>query len=364
MGVTALVVLAGLATPVLPRPAEVAPVADGAPEPFLADEPYTGSVADPTVLRLPDGRFLASMTTTANLNLPLMLSHDLDTWKPRKPLRNWWQWSSWKRYNEAMLHKPRWAATRHMRGKVALMSQWAPDLERVHGRYLAAYSAAIRLASPGVLRRSCIGIASSAYPLGQYRDRRRKPLVCFGPAPRGAIDPDLFVGPRGTPWLLWKNEGVPQTSPPQIMVRRLNARGTGFAPGTRSRVLISRDPGWEGGVIENPSMIRAGGQFFLFYSGNKWQTDRYATGWAVCERPSGGCSKPPDNKLTFPDEDIAGTGGASAFFKDGGNQNLRLAYHAFDADAVGAGNTRRLHIATARVVGEGQDARIEITEAG
>lgn len=143
--------------------------ARAASDTWVADQPYTGGFPDPTVVRL-GSTYVASATTTANLNLPVMTSTDLVTWRPRPALENWADYSTWRRYDEAMVTKPTWAATRGQRDRVALMSQWAPSLAKVGDHYLAAFSAAVRLTP----RHSCLGIAVASDPSGSTSTTRRR----------------------------------------------------------------------------------------------------------------------------------------------------------------------------------------------
>jgi hypothetical protein len=330
----AFAAVAALAATVIGQPS-FAGGAEG--DQWRADETYTGTFPDPTIMVV-GNTYVASATTTANLNLPILTSTDLVRWTPRPPLHNWSQYSTWRLYNDAMVQKPTWAATRGQRDKVALMSQWAPSLAKVGDHYVAAYSAAVKLEP----RESCIGIASSNDPLGQYRDTRTEPLVCYPPSEKGAIDPDVFVHPNGRAYLLWKNEGHWGT-PPRLMARKLNRQGVGFAPRSRPVVLAQRDRAWEGTVVENPSMVHHRRKFFLFYSGNAWRTASYATGYAVCDTPLGPCRKKRSPVLAT-GSGVYGPGGADAFVDLQGR--LRLLYHAYSAGRIGEGHPRRLHVAT------------------
>jgi beta-xylosidase len=323
-----LAVAMGAAAPVGPTTAAAAPRTGS--DRFLAGAPYTGTFADPTILRV--GRsYVVASTTTANVNLPVMTSTDLTTWTPPTS-------------DDALGRPPAWAAVKGRRDQVPLISQWAPSLAKVGSHYVAAFSAAISL----VPRTSCIGVATSADPLGPYAAASAKPLVCFRKSPLGAIDPDILVD-RGTPYLLWKNEGVPDVSPPRIMVRQLDATGTRFAPGSRKVALIERDQAWEGDVVENPSMVRYRGRYVLLYSGNGWRTASYATGYAICDSPLGPCRKAPAPILASTATE-SGPGGADAFVDRG---TLRAVYHAYDPGVVGEGRPRRLHVAQLALSGRG-----------
>jgi beta-xylosidase len=300
------------------------------------------AAAVPTILRV-GSTYVAASTTTSYLNLPLMTSTDLVTWTPRPELADRPDWSDVPGYNDAMAQPPVWASPRSTTDRRFLVSQWAPSLARVGGRYVAAYSAAVTL-DP---RTSCLGIATATDPTGPYRTASPRPLLCAPGSARGVIDPELFVD-RGTPYLLWKREGSPQ----EILVRRMNASATRFAAGSRARVLLRPDRRWEGSTVENPSMIRHRGRYLLFYSGNDWTTRRYATGYAVCASPLGPCRKGKAARILATSGGQAGTGGADAFVDAGGR--LRLVYHAFDAGYVGAGYPRRLHTARLGVAPSGR----------
>ena len=55
--------------------------------------------------------------------------------------------------------------------------------------------------------------------------------------------------------------------------------------------LLQADRAWEGGLVENPAMTRLADRYHLLYSGNLWETERYATGHARCASPVGPCTK-------------------------------------------------------------------------
>ncbi|WP_167880392.1 glycoside hydrolase family 43 protein [Nocardioides guangzhouensis] len=347
-------------------PAHRRPPAKGTVEErFVAGRPYTGTWADPTVMRV--GRhWVAAATTTGGLHLPVMTSSDLRTWRPRPPLPHHRRFTARRQFNDGLPVKSRWSLTvrhrsRHTHRARPRMSQWAPSLARAGHRYLAAYSAAVALKPT---RRSCIGIATAAHPLGPYRDTRRRPLVCYRRSARGVIDPEIFRDPAtGRRYLLWKQEGIAGKQRPMLMTRRLDVTGTRFKAGSRPVRLLAlrhrwvrshrngaryvRKHTWEGRVVENPSMVRFRGRLYLFYSGNAYATKRYATGYAICRTPVGPCRRPVRRPVLTSRGRIAGPGGADAFVGRAGR--LRLMYASWDAGRVRRGNgTRRMHIATLR----------------
>lgn len=332
--------VAGLLAVLAPLlPVGTAPAGAAVEEWFTAGQPYTGTFADPSVVRV--GRtYVAAATTTANLNLPLMTSDDLLTWRPREALADALRWTDRRGWNEAMPVRPRWAAVRERRGELELISQWAPSLARVGRTWVAAYSAAVRLEP----RHSCIGIATADHPLGPYTPQHRA-LVCHPRSPLGAIDPDVFTDPRtGAAYLLWKAEGVPGRLPSRIVARRLASSGTAFAPGSRPTTLLRRTLPWEGSVVENPSMVKVRGRHVLVYSANEWRSHAYRTGYAVCAGPLGPCRKSP-RPLMSSGAGTVGPGGGDAFVDADGV--LRLAYHSWDR------GLRRLRVATLVLGGRG-----------
>ena len=163
----------------------------------------------------------------------------------------------------------------------------------------------------------------------------------------------------GTPYLLWKNEGVPNQLPPRLMARELSPTGTRFATGSTAKALMTRGRSWEGSVVENPSMVRYRGSYWLFYSGNAWGTSRYAVGYARCEGPLGPCRKPTLNRpLLKSFSGVSGPGGADAFQDASGK--LRFVYAAWDAGRVGGSNARRMHVAAVAV----ENGTLRITSRG
>ena len=303
---------------------------------------YAGNFADPTVMRV-GRRFYAASTTSSNLNLPILTSTDLRTWRPRAALPDYYDYTSWPHYNDALPAAPRWAARTHTRENVKRISQWAPSLARIgRHRYLAAFSAATR-ATPGQDRHSCIGLAVASDPAGPYRPLPR-PLLCDPTTFFGVIDPSIFLDPRTHHlYLAWAAEGIPHHRKGRLAIRRLNARGTGWARGSRRHDLLTFTRPWESVIVENPSMIRYRGTLYLFYSANHYVTSRYATGYAICRTVTGPCTKPRRGPLLASRGRISGPGGADAFTDARGR--LRLAYAAWQRGSAGVGG-RRLHIAT------------------
>jgi beta-xylosidase len=107
--------------------------------------------------------------------------------------------------------------------------------------------------------------------------------------------------------------------------------------------LIVRDQPWERPLIENPAMVKNGDRYYLFYSGNWWESHQYAIGYAVCETVTGPCEKPLNEPWFQFKPPVMGPGG-EAFFTDK-EGNLWMAYHAWTGADVGYPiGKRSLHI--------------------
>ena len=114
-----------------------------------------------------------------------------------------------------------------------------------------------------------------------------------------------------------------------------------FGPAT---ALIRNDQAWEGNVVEAPSMVVHDGRFFLFYSGNAWDSREYATGYAVCDTVRGPCTKPHDRPWLDTDSHISGPGGLSVFVGPAGESFC--VYHAWLGNQIGYdhGGSRALFV--------------------
>lgn len=312
---------------------------------FFAGVPYSGEFASPQVL-VDGGRYYAVATNEDGNNLPAMSSNDLRTWIPRAPLPDYSLYRNWAGFNDALPRPASWAATRWKDG-ARRYGVWAPAVARMGGRYVAAYAAVVSWKK----MRLCISLAHADHPEGKYTDASTGPIVCSSD-PRGSIDPDLLtVG--GKNYLIWKNAGVKGSTPTTTWIRQLDAEATKFAPGSKAHQLLRTQQAWEGNVTEAPDMVRYGGRFYLFYSGNDYTTRSYATGYAICAKVTGPCTRPSTKPLLRSNKVVVGPGGAAPFRDLEGR--LRLAYHAWSGAEVGTRTApgicgtcppRRLYVAT------------------
>jgi beta-xylosidase len=312
---------------------------------FRADTVWHGQFGGPSLLRV-GNTYWAYATTTGGDNLPVLHSGDLRTWMTRSAYPSYANPGWWAGYNDAMPHPASWALYYIHRNGRNFASIWTPDVEQVGNHFVAAYSISIQ--RPG---RHCISIATSRSPAGPFVDDSSGPIVCSSD-PAGSIDPQVLKTADGSVYLIWKNAGVKGSTPTTIWSRRLTSDGTSFAPGSRRHLLLATQRPWEGNVIENPAMIKYGSRWYLFYSGNSYQSAAYATGYAICSGPLGPCHRPTTpGPLLATGGRVVGPGGADPFY--GPRGGLRMAYAAWDAPFTGPGAPTKMHIAMLSVDSRG-----------
>jgi hypothetical protein len=248
-----------------------------------------------------------------------MTSTDLVTWtaRPAYPFPNGYNGDRF--YNDALVQPAAWAVDH---GGPLGKDVRTPGVARVAGRYLDYYAVGV------AGTRSCISVAVSSSPLGPFVDSSSGPLVCDAD-PNGSNDPQPFVDDDGTPYLVWKSEGVPGSLPTRLWVQPLDGSGTGFLAGSAPSLLLETDQPWEGNVIENPSLVRWQGRLLLFFSGNEWQSASYAVGVATCDSVLGPCHDDPGNPILASGGGQLGPGGATGFVDLDGQ--LQIIYHWWNA---------------------------------
>jgi hypothetical protein len=140
----------------------------------------------------------------------------------------------------------------------------------------------------------CLGAAVAPRPGGPFVPLPR-PLRCT--PGYWAIDP--YPVTDGERWyLLWRQDD-PDHPTGRIVTAELRSGGVALADpdGEPTTLLVGRYPWEDGGrgigPIENPAMARhpATGEWLLTWSANRWETQDYATGLAVCAGPLGPCRR-------------------------------------------------------------------------
>ncbi len=224
---------------------------------------------------------------------------------------------------------------------------WAPNVADNGFEYVMYYTATE--ASTG---EQCIGMATSATPIGPYVDTSSAPAVCQdGMDPDtttvdngnygGSIDPDIFTNSStGASWLIWKSDGN-HLDPPVSTIIWSVPLTTGLRPVTSADPvpLLQNDEAWQSGIVEGPDMVETqnGGQdtYYLFYAGSDEGASTYAIGWASCPAgPSAGCiDESGSGPLLASAPGMSGPGGPDVFTPSSGG--LVMAFAAWQGTTIG-----------------------------
>jgi Glycosyl hydrolases family 43 len=269
---------------------------------------YPFDFPDPSVL-LAGQTAYAYATNSVGGNIQIIASTDL---------------THWTAVGNALPSLPSWATPNYT---------WAPAVAMIGGTFVLYY--AVDVAGTG---KECISVATSGRPQGPFTDRSTAPLECQKSL-GGSIDPASFIDTNGTPYLVWKSGG-PGSS--RIWSQQLAPSGTSFVAGTNPTSLLVPDQPWEGATVEAPDMVTTGGHYYLFFSGNDWDSANYAVGMATCIGPLGPCSDATPSPILSSGLGVAGPGGESVFADASGN--FWIAFHAWVPGAVGFPNSRDLYL--------------------
>ena len=270
---------------------------------------YAWDFPDPFVLNV--GRIYYAYGTESNgKNIPVLQSEDM---------------INWRLLPDALPVLPAWASPGH---------NWAPSVLQ-RGDVFVMYYSVRDTAS----KQQCISRATSPTPAGPFTDGSTAPLVCqvlLG----GSIDPAPFVDRDGMVYLTWKADtwyGVATLWSQPLSADGLTLEGEPVQ-------LLKADEPWESNIIEAPFMVLQDERYFLFFSGNRWDTAAYATGYAVCASANGPCVSSSRNPVMAARGTVTGPGGAS-FFTDARGV-FHVAYHAWAVGRVGysAGGRRTLRV--------------------
>ena len=200
--------------------------------------------ADPAVIRA--GQHYFAYATQAErdgrmLNIQVARSGDLVTWQ---------------HIGDALPAKPSWASK--------TQDFWAPHVHHADGRYFLYYSAKPDAALSDSKRGLCLAVATAAKADGPFVDIGH-PLLCGESFVN--IDPMAFDDPATGRRLLYWGSGFQP-----IKVQELAPDRMSFAPGSRAIDLIpavkSDDPNEYQRLVEGAWVIRRGGWYYLFFSGD------------------------------------------------------------------------------------------------
>jgi hypothetical protein len=222
----------------------------------------------------------------------------------------------WGPVVDAMPSLPSWAAAGFT---------WAPDLHRFGSTFVLYFTALVKSTSPAM---ECIGVATGASPQGPFTPAA-KPYICQV-SQGGSIDPRVFTDTDGTNWMVWKSDQNigGSTTPTKIWSAPLTADGLAFtAPPT---AILQPTQSWQGTIVESPNLVKVQGTYWLFYSGNWFNTSSYGIGAARCAGPSGPCAETSSAPLVGSNAQGAGPGEESVY---SGPTGIWLLYTPWHSDS-------------------------------
>ncbi|MGH8501463.1 MAG: family 43 glycosylhydrolase [Gammaproteobacteria bacterium] len=258
-----------------------------------------GNYPDPSVVRVGKDYWATATSSGWAPQFPILHSRDLVNWSVA---------------GSVFQQRPAWSDGNY----------WAPEITHHRGQYFVYYVA--RKIGGG----RCVAVATSRQPTGPYQDHG--PLVC---QKLGSIDPMAIRDEHGQPYLVWKRGGNTRNLPTPILAQKLSKDGLRLI-GERTE-LIRNDAAWEAKVVEAPFIVRRGGWFYMFYSGDDCCSLQcnYALGVARSPYLLGPWEKNPANPILKGNETWKCPGHGSVV-RDA--QGLTyLLYHAFQRDAVYVG---------------------------
>lgn len=282
---------------------------------------HDGYLADPFVLRVPDGGYVAVGTDptaqSGDRVFECLTSPDLVRWTSLGPVL--------ERVRDAYLD-----------------AYWAPEIAAADGRWWMYYSAGH--GEQGHHLR--VAVADS--PSGPYRDTGTN----LTPGERFAIDPHPFTDVDGTRYLFFARDVLEGSRPgTHLAVARLDAPTRFAAPAVpvlapdadwqvyqRDRLMYGRRLDWH--TLEGPSVLRRRGRYWLTYSGGAWTGPGYAVSWASAPHPLGPWTHAPAGARLLASDGAGLIGpGHSSFSTDPEGRDV-IAFHAWDP----AHTRRQMHV--------------------
>jgi beta-xylosidase len=208
---------------------------------------------------------------------------------------------------------------------------WAPEITADKGRYFVHYTAR-RDEGKDKKGTLCVAVAVSDKPDGVYTDKG--PLVC---QKKGSLDSVFVRDENDKPYLIWKEDGNDSGKPTWLYAQELDESGVRLLG--KPKKLFRNTEAWEKHVIEGAYIVRNGGYFYLFYSGNACcgRSCNYALGVARSKTLLGKWEKNPANPI-LPANEIWQCPGHGSIVQTSDNRAFLL-YHAYRkrADAFNIG---------------------------
>jgi arabinan endo-1,5-alpha-L-arabinosidase len=261
---------------------------------------------DPDVLEV-DGTYYAYATNGQNHNVQVASSTDLETWEDLP--------------DDALPTLPTWVIP----GKT-----WAPEVTQLEDGSFVMYTTTTNF-DPTL---QCIAVATADSPEGPFEIVGDQMLVC-PEDDGGAIDASTFLDDDGTRYLLWKNDGNCCGMDTWLHIAPLSDDGLSLAG--KETELVKQDQGWEGNLVEAPTLVERDGTYVLMYSANDYGSDKYAVGYATADSPTGPFTKAEEPLLTtdISNGEFVGPGGQDVVTAPDGSD--RLVFHSWDLAFVQRG---------------------------
>jgi beta-xylosidase len=277
--------------------------AQDARRPLYTNPVIAGDYPDPTVIRA--GKDFWAATTTGG-------------WAPHFPVLHSRDLVNWRVAGYVFRERPAWA-----KGDF-----WAPEIAQDRGRFFVYYTAR-RDEGPRKTGTLCVAVATAARAEGPYTDHG--PLVCEVRELKnvGSIDAFFVRDEAGAPHLVWKADGndAEPDVPTSIFAQQLTEDGTRLV-GRRKEILRNTEA-WERHVVEGSYILRRGGWFYHFYSGNACcgRGCDYALGVARARKLLGPWEKHPRNPILDDNADWQCPGHGSVVSTPDGRDFLL--YHSY-----------------------------------
>jgi len=215
--------------------------------------------------------------------------------------------------SEDMIH---WSVPILEHGQLALYKNdvwgerwfWAPEVYSVNGKFYMYFSADEHIC-----------VATSNSPLGPFIQDNKAPI-----REEKSIDNSLFIDDDGKAYMYFVrfNDGN------NIWVAEM----TDDLQGIKSETLahcFSVSQRWEevqARVNEGPFVIKHKGLYYMTYSANHFESQKYGVGYATAESPMGPWSKYEHNPILQSPGELVGAGHSALFYNEEGE--LFKVFHA------------------------------------
>ena len=292
---------------------------------MTAEPAWDGYLADPFVLRLPDGGYAAygsgppaDATTSGPRVFRALWSADLRGWEDR---------------GHVLERMPPAAGDEY----------WAPEVAWADGGYWLYYSVGHGIDGHAVR------VARADAPFGPFVDTGS--VLTRGE--RFAIDAHPFLDVDGRRYLFYARDVLDHPRPgTHLAVVPLDGPASPAGPPVAVLApfadwqVYARDRPMYGGrydwhTLEGPFVVRRLGRYWMTYSGGAWTGSGYAVSWAVADHPLGPWAPAPASAppLLATGDDLVGPGHNSVVVAPDGADVI--AFHSWDA--LGTRRQMRLH---------------------